>query len=61
MTYADLSHADLEWADFETAELTKARLHRIHEKDTNWRRANTDQAYGTDADLAEAEDWQPRY
>jgi len=48
-------------ADFRYAGLKMANLHRIRERMTAWDNSNREEAYKTDPELAEAEDWKPVY
>jgi uncharacterized protein YjbI with pentapeptide repeats len=58
LTYAELSHADLSDADLSSATLYRARLHRIKDDGASFG-ASRLLAFGTDGDIAEAEEWQP--
>jgi uncharacterized protein YjbI with pentapeptide repeats len=59
LTYADFSHADVSMADFTGAQLFRARLHGTNQENTRWGAARA-VALGDEADLAEAEAFQPK-
>ena len=58
LTYAELSHGDYTNADFSGATLTRARIHKIKDEGATFG-INRMAAFGTDDDIAQAEEWQP--
>ena len=60
LTCAELNHADLTRCNFTGATLFRARLHQIKDEDAVFG-ASRAVALGDDPDLAEAENFRPRY
>ena len=58
LTYVDLSNANLSQSVLAGCELHRCNLHNIIEEDTDWYKANRNEALATDPKRLNAQQWQ---